>query len=121
MESSTHPTHIMPMGYSNSPSKDMGKIIESSAMQSKGPRGELQESRGQDHMSAAENKSRMMAGQLWHQGPNQPPKVIVCTKFAHHEYRLRGLALGASYFLDKSEGFQRIPGFIKVFLAIRKL
>ncbi|MEZ5499076.1 MAG: response regulator [Steroidobacteraceae bacterium] len=40
------------------------------------------------------------------------PSIIVLTTYALDEYRRAALALGASYFLEKSTEFDQLPGLI---------
>jgi two-component system OmpR family response regulator len=44
---------------------------------------------------------------------NKPPLVIVLTNYALPQYRERATALGAKYFLDKSNEFDRLPTIIR--------
>jgi DNA-binding NarL/FixJ family response regulator len=41
------------------------------------------------------------------------PRVVVFTNFAIAAYRDTALALGASYFLDKSRDYDRLPGVLQ--------
>jgi two-component system OmpR family response regulator len=45
------------------------------------------------------------------------PVVIVLTNYALPQYRERALQLGASYFLDKSNEFDRLPAIIGTLVA----
>src|SRR5437879_2309662 len=38
--------------------------------------------------------------------------IIICTNFAHPQYRQRCLEAGANFFLDKSTEFERIPSIL---------
>jgi two-component system, OmpR family, response regulator len=49
------------------------------------------------------------------------PTVIVLTNYALPQYRERALALGAKYFLDKSNEFDYLPGIIKKLIAATSL
>lgn len=44
---------------------------------------------------------------------HKPPLVIVLTNYALPQYRERATALGAKYFLDKSNEFDRLPSIIR--------
>lgn len=43
---------------------------------------------------------------------SNPPIAVVLTNYALPQYRERATALGAKYFLDKSNEFDRLPGII---------
>ena len=43
---------------------------------------------------------------------NKPPIAVVLTNYALPQYRERATALGAKYFLDKSNEFDRLPAII---------
>jgi DNA-binding NarL/FixJ family response regulator len=45
------------------------------------------------------------------------PVVIVLTNYALPQYRDRALQMGASYFLDKSNEFDRLPAIIGALVA----
>jgi DNA-binding NarL/FixJ family response regulator len=47
------------------------------------------------------------------------PRVVVFTNFAIAAYRDTALALGASYFLDKSRDYDRLPGVLQEMSEIR--
>jgi len=42
-----------------------------------------------------------------------PPTVVVLTNYALPQYREQALALGADYFLDKCNDFDRLPALIE--------
>ena len=43
----------------------------------------------------------------------KPPQVVVLTNYALPQYREQALALGAQYFLDKSNDFDKLPDLIE--------
>jgi len=44
---------------------------------------------------------------------DNPPTVVVLTNYALPQYREQALALGADYFLDKCNDFDKLPGLIE--------
>jgi len=48
----------------------------------------------------------------WLSKSSKPPVVIVLTNYALPQYRERATALGAKFFLDKSNEFDRLPAII---------
>jgi DNA-binding NarL/FixJ family response regulator len=46
--------------------------------------------------------------------PGHPAlQILICTNYPYPQYREQCLAAGASYFLDKSEEFEKIPAILR--------